>query len=473
MPEPFYVDVVITSDVRTNILKLVSHRFNLLLRRLPSLWKEDGVLLGSHCVYVDLHSAELSGTYFIETQPLDSSYLYILSPYHVERDIVVKCGSRYANTKWTRTDQTNAWGFYGFNLAEDAGSNSPCVHSESSHPCLPTCAVPGAPPLLSIPACAGQAPSLCIDWNAPPQPNDPGGRLASTPISTDGTDHTQPACASGCASTPSPSSMCAPGAGDGDVANSNSQSAKEVILRDIKAACECIESISLEGLGTLDDYADLIRCAREASAAQEAACETWANELSEMTQCALSIEEAICNIRNQLQLPQQVDYTKVLEGMKDISVRILSIKQKLAAFDEIPNHMDTYHEFRRISSHYDTLKVAFQDIQESFTKLACGGGRRANSRHRAPRNSPPFAPLRASEIKRPRRCGVKPTYLPADRGCKNGPSAPRPTPVPPARLEMFFQRPSFGLRKVSNTPTICDQTVLGGIRNRRNIFGRR
>ena len=92
MLEPWPVDVVISSDVRRGMLKLITQRFNLLLLSSPYLWKEDGILLGAHRAYVDSNSEELSGLYFVETQPLDSIYLYFLFPFNAERDFVVECG---------------------------------------------------------------------------------------------------------------------------------------------------------------------------------------------------------------------------------------------------------------------------------------------------------------------------------------------------------------------------------------------
>jgi len=196
--------------------------------------------------------------------------------------------------------------------------------------------------------------------------------------------------------------------------NSHSQNNKDSILQCIKETCEQIESFSLEGLGSLDDYADLVICAREAHEAQNAACAAWISEMSEMTECAISIDGAIDKIKTELQLPARKDYTQVLDGMKNIAESILSIKLKLNKFNEIPHHFETLQEFKSISCHYDRLQQNYKELQQLFTKLACGEKRTQNQKVIVA----PYTPRRSSPCRRPRKCNVKSIFAPVTSQCK-------------------------------------------------------
>ena len=192
--------------------------------------------------------------------------------------------------------------------------------------------------------------------------------------------------------------------------------ATEVILQDIKTACDQIASISLEGLGTLDDFADLVASVREASAVQEVACAIWGNELAEMNERALSIGETIHNVSKQLELP--TDYTKVLVEMKKTFQISLVLKSKLSKFHEVSGYSETLKEFETISFHFANLRQNFSEIQINYQKLAC-------ARTRAQRS--PTGPNSRPPCPRPR---TDPNSRPPGRGLRTG---PRPRASRPRR----------------------------------------
>ena len=366
MLEPLHIDVVISFDIRQSMLKIITQKFNLVILRFPSLWKQDGVLLSAQCVFVDIHSGDFSGLYFIESQPLESCFLYILFPFDFDRDLIVKCGKQFAGTILTRTGESNAWGFSTFQIVNK---------------CTLLCSEPNLNTAVSM-CNQGQQHQDCSHLSQSTS-NPPSTPASSTPVQP-GT----PACSSN--------------------SISHGQSSKDSILQCIKETCEQIESFSLEGLGSLDDYADLIICAREAHEAQNAACTAWISEMSEMTECAISIDGAIDKLKTELQLPARKDYTPVLDGMKNIAESILSIKLKLNKFNEIPHHFETLQEFKSISCHYDRLQQNYKELQQLFTKLACGEKNTRNQRVTVA----PYTPRRSSPFRRPRRCNVKSIYAP-------------------------------------------------------------
>ena len=328
-----HIDVVISSDVRRSVIKIVTHKFNLVILRLPSLWKEDGVLLGAHSVFVDSHSAELSGLYFIESQPLETCCLYVLFPFELDRDLTVRRGHRFAGALLTRTRAINAWGFHTFEMEEQCADTTPSPASDDT--AFEVCN-PGPQSCASSPSCPTQPDADCPALSALSALSGTScpAQSVATPVQSGGSYCPVP-----------------PDAGNANKDPNN----KATILQCIKEACEEIEACSLEGLGTLDEYADLVICAREAHDAQNAACAAWASELAEMSECAVSIDGAIGKLQNELQLPAQKDYTGVLEGMKSVAEGILSIKIKMNNFDDAPKHFETLREFRSTSSDYERL----------------------------------------------------------------------------------------------------------------------